>query len=237
MSAWRQQLRNRWNQLCRAGRLLLKHANDWLLGRAPRERAILAGALFFTRAAIWFQAVFAPQAAGLAQLNNNLAQLEREQADLNATLQSLEARQAQADNPDAPVREEIAETEAALEQLQTDLVNSGLDFISPVTMDEAMRALRNLLEAPEAPALLRFERRRGPGIAAGGDSAVRELDILHREIALVFEADFATTTRFLKSLEADRQRLVWRRLDYQVTDHPTARINLRFDLYAPAKID
>lgn len=237
MSQWRQRLRTRWNQFCRPARVILKTGDDWLLGRAPRERVLLAGAVFITVAALWYSSSFGPKAERLAQLNNNLERVEQEQMRLNNTIRSLKARQAQAEDPDEPLREEIAEVEDDLERLNEELVNSGLDFISTVTMDEAMAELRRLLEAPDAPALQSFERRRGEGIAASEDSAVRELDIRHREIALTFEADFKSTTQFLETLESGRQQLVWRRLEYQVTDHPTARVNLRFDLYAPAELD
>ena len=232
-----QRFRRLWSRYARPARLASERAADWLMGRTPRERVMLAAAFVLVIATFWQQSLFTPAASRLSGLNSQIRSLESQQDQLQTNVAQLERRRAMADDPDQPVREDIAALQTQLAELNGALVDRGLDFIATIPMQEAMQRLQQTIASPEAPRLISFERRPGSGISTTSAEAATGLDIRHRELRVVIEGDFAQTVAFLESLEDKETQLVWRSLDYEVTDHPRARVAVRFDLYAPATFE
>lgn len=226
-----------WARYARPIRRLAASTSAWLMGRTPRERVLLFGAVFMIIATFWQQSFFSPAATELSGVNARLTSVETQRDQLRASIERLEQRRQMAEDPDQPLREEIAALQDEVEELNQALVNRGLDFIATVPMRTAMATVQDRIEAPDAPRLISFERRPGTGITTTGESAVDDLDIRHREFRMVFEGGYQQTVAFLDSLEMDDIQLVWRSLDYEVTEYPEARITVRFDLYAPADLD
>lgn len=231
------QLQALWTRYARPVRLAADQASDWLMGRTPRERVLLASAIFLVVATFWYQSGFSPAATRLGALNSDHRSLQNQQEQLEATINRLEQRIARADDPDEAVRADIDDLELELEALNEALVNRGLDFIATIPMQAAMSRLQDALDTEAGPRLISFERRPGSGITSAQDAPGSGLDIRHREIRVVLEGTFGDIVDFLETLEDDAIQLVWRSLEYSVTEHPVARINVRFDLYAPAQVD
>ena len=231
------QLQALWTRYARPVRLAADQASDWLMGRTPRERVLLASAIFLVLATFWYQSGFSPAAARLGVLHGDHLSLQNQQQQLQATIDPLEQRIARAEDPDQIVQADIDDLERELEALNEALVNRGLDFIATIPMQAAMDRLQGTLDSEADPRVISFESESGEGISTAQDANGSGLDIRHREIQLVFEGTFGETMDLLESLEDDAIQLRWRSLEYSVMEHPMARTNVRFDLYAPAQLD
>ncbi|RZU98602.1 type II secretion system protein M [Spiribacter vilamensis] len=217
-------------------RQLIKRSTDWLSGRTPRERVLVVGGVFGALALAWHSFFFAPATEQLKGLDNEAESLETQQQQFQATLEALRDEREKARDPNEFARQAIAELETEVDNLTESLVDGGLDFIAAVPMQEAMDRLQSQVRASDLPRFIRFERKPGEGVSDGDSSAASGMNIEHRQITMVFEAGFKKTLALLRSLERNEVQVVWRSLDYEVTEHPLARVTVRFDIYAPTSL-
>ena len=230
-------LRTRWTQLVRPLQQRAAQANDWLMGRTPRERVLVFAGAFITLALIWQSGLFSAQISRLSELRSRQSAIQLEIDRFQTTNEALRQDIAELDDPDQPVREEIAALESDIRGLTEGDDRSGLNFIALMPIGEAIARLESVIGGENPVRIISFDRQMGEGLSASADDGGRDVAVNHRRLRLVFDAQYAQTTDLMARLETLDVPLVWRSLNYEVTDHPMARVTVRFDIYAPARLD
>ncbi|KAF0282946.1 hypothetical protein BA898_05455 [Spiribacter roseus] len=225
-------LRMRWMTRARSITQRVTQVNEWLAGRTPRERVLVCVGAFIVIALIWQMAIFSGQTARLADTAAQQRAVRSEITQLNTTADTVRQQIADLESPDAAVRAEIEALQSDIASLPGGGAGDALDFLAAMPVTEALRQFESTLEDEPALTVIRFDRQMGAGPGTGNDIDEPPMDVDHRQLRLVFEATFAQTVSLLSRLEALSVPLVWRVLDYAVIDHPTARVTVRFDLYA-----
>lgn len=197
----------------------LHHLGEWLEARSRRERALgLLATMALLGGVFWFL-VAAPGLARMQAAEVRALEAREAQARVADEVAQLAGRLKQ--DPDAAVRAEIREVRARIDELTASLRHLTADLIPP---DRMKRVLRRLLSDDSGTRLIALRTRatetilepdeQGPGIYRHG-------------VELVFEADYDATTAWLERVEELPWRFGWRRLEYEVIDHPRARVSLR----------
>lgn len=230
-------LQIRWTKGARSVTQRVNRVNEWLAGRSPRERVLVCVGAFIVIALIWQMAIFSGQTARLADTAAQQRAVRSEITQLNTTADTVSQQIADLESPDAAVRTEIEALQSEIASLREGEADDALDFIAAMPVTDALRQFESTLEDEQAITVIRFDRQMGEGLNAADNNNEPPMDIDHRQLRLVFEATFAQTTALLSRLEALPVPLVWRVLDYEVIDHPTARVSVRFDLYASGGSD
>lgn len=230
-------LRTRWTQLVRPLQQRAAQANDWLMGRTPRERVMVFLGAFIAIALIWQLLFFSSQTSRLSELRSQRDTVESESERLRATIQSLQQQIAELEDPDDPIREEIASLEADIEALTRSDRQTDLDFIALMPIGNAITHIESVIDSENPVRIISFDRQTGDGVTASARDGDRAVAVAHRQLRLVFEAQYKQATDLMGRLEALDVPLVWRSLNYKVTDHPMARVTVRFDIYAPARLN
>ena len=222
----------RGSRILRSFKKRTERAGEWLAGRTPRERVLVFAGAFIVIALIWQMTLFSAQTAALADQNARQRALASEINQLETSATTLEQQIAELQAPDAAVRAEIETLREDIADLTGNNDNQALDFIATLPVTAALRRFESTLEGSDGLTIIRFDRQMGSESAATGGNGEPGAGVEHRQMRLVFEATFAQTVALLSRLEALAVPLVWRLLDYEVGDHPTARVTVRFDLYA-----
>ncbi|AGY91811.1 hypothetical protein SPICUR_04135 [Spiribacter curvatus] len=230
-------LRTRWKQRLGALQQMAAGAEDWLAGRSPRERVMVFAGGFMAVALIWQMALLSPQSSRLTSLQSEQETLESQMDGLRSTIAALEEQTEDVEDPDQTVRERIASLESQIEAIRAGESRRDLAFITLMPAEEAIDRIGSAIKSEPAPRIIGFDRQPGAGIAVGSDDRTTNVAIDHRRMRLTVEADYAQTVALLARLEALTVPLVWRSMDYEVSDHPMARVTLRFDIYAAAQVD
>ena len=192
---------------------------------------------FITLALIWQMGFFSSQATRLSELRSQQSTVQSEIDRFQTTVQGLRQQIAELEDPDDPIREEIASLEADIRDLTERGDRSGLDFIALMPIGEAIARLESVIGGENPVRIISFDRQMGEGVTASASDGGRDVAVAHRRLQLVFEAQYRQTTDLMARLEALDVPLVWRSLNYEVTDHPMARVTVRFDIYAPAQLN
>ena len=230
-------LRSHWTRFARPLQQRAAQANDWLMGRTPRERVMIFLGAFITLALVWQMGFFSGQASRLSELRSQQSTVQSEIDRFQTTVQALQQQIAELESPDKPIREEIASLEADIRDLTEGGDRSGLDFIALMPIGEAIARLESVIGGENPFQIISFDRQMGEGVTASASDDGRDVTVAHRRLRLVFEAQYGQTTDLMARLEALDVPLVWRSLNYEVTEHPMARVTVRFDIYAPARLN
>jgi len=231
----------------------LAPVNRALWQRQPRERVLLAVVVLAVLAALWYYQLFQPQQQAIQQA---AAEIERVEAEIpGLRVERDELTEELESDPEEAIRERIAELEAELERLRTGLSAEIPDFIDPGRMRKVLRAL---LTERDGVRVVAFERLPAELLIASGGAQSAEtdggngqdaepdgsngqsadaegaagaeegLEIYRHPVRLELEADYPSTVRFLEAVEGRPWELAWEELDYEVTEHPQAQIQIRF---------
>lgn len=207
------------------------------MGRNPRERVIVFAGGFLAIAALWQMTIFAPQTTRLASQQSEQQSLDSQIDQLEATITSLREAIDNVEDPDEAVRETIAALETDIEALTGGEPRRDLAFIALMPVPSAVDRIRSAIEAGQSLRIIGFDRQPGAGVPIEGEDNTAEIAVDHRKIRLVVEADYSQTMALLARLETLTVPLVWRSMNYEVTEHPMARVTLRFDIYAAARLN
>jgi MSHA biogenesis protein MshJ len=220
------------SQMVRSLKKRADRAGEWLAGRTPRERVMVFAGAFIVIALIWQMTLFSAQTAALADQNARQRAISSEISQLETSAATLEQQIAELQAPDEAVRAEIETLREDIADLTGNNDNQALDFIATLPVAAALRRFESTLEGSDGLTIIRFDRQMGSEPSPPDSSGEPGAGVDHRQMRLVFEATFEQTVSLLSRLEALSVPLVWRLLDYEVSDHPTARVTVRFDLYA-----
>jgi MSHA biogenesis protein MshJ len=191
-----------------------------LLELSVRERALILCAGLAVVFALWDTTIGTPLQRAAAERDAERQSLLERLDALEREAQPLRERLAQ--DPHHPERVRLRELERSVQAVEAELRarTSGL-----VTPQEMTAALRDLLEATpgvEIVEVLALEPEPlGEGPPGSAPAAFRH------GMDLRFDADFRAAVEFLERAERLPWRFFWSALDYEVTEHPRARIHLR----------
>jgi MSHA biogenesis protein MshJ len=124
-------------------------------------------------------------------------------------------------DPDADYKQRLAMVEQQLVFVDAELSEQMLDMIPA---DYMPAVLAQLLSEVKGLTLLGFSSL-SPQALLGSDE-VNKLNLYSHGIKLTLEGDYFAFLNFVKAVEAMPDKLYWKRLDYRVTSHPKASIEL-----------
>ena len=226
-------------QVVQALQRYIAQANESLGERTPRERVLIFLGAFIAIALIWQMTLFSSQMSRLSQLNSQRDAVRSEIDQLETTIGTLQQEIAELENPDERIREEIASLESDIEGLTKGKgdTQSSVDFIALMPISEAITRLQSVIDGDNPVRIISFDRQMGEGVTSNANEDEGDVVVDQRRLRLVFEGRYDQTTELMARLEALNVPLVWRSLNYEVTDHPVARVTVRFEIYAPARLD
>ena len=194
----------------------LRQLGTWYRQRQRREQVLLLVAVLVIVVLFWNYAVLVPleqrgerAQARAAEHQDALAEIAEQRADLIAR---------QDEDPDAPWRERLDETQESLAALEADLDEQMQRLVSPSRM---VAVLRRML-AEQDGLELEYLQTRPPEMVFDED----DLRVYRHGVTVVFQGSYSATRDYLERLEADSRELIWERVDYQVVSHPRARVRL-----------
>lgn len=208
---WRQQ-RQRFDALGRRERLLVITA-------AAAACVMAADALWITPAFKAWSAVHKREAALPGVLAKTAAEAQR-----NAEAALAQERQLQAEL--AQLRHRLQDGEAAMHEIEANLVGPGrmLALLEQMLDGHGQLRVREMKSLPRTD-LVAEAASKVPGPAG---SAPAERPALYRHgIELTLEGSFADLVRYLEALENMPQRLLWGAMQLKVEQHPKALLTLR----------
>ncbi|ABM61125.1 type II secretion system protein GspM [Halorhodospira halophila] len=200
----------------------LQQLNDALNARTPRERVLMVIAGLGVIGAGWYYLLFEPMQQRSADAQQRIESAEQQIRDLRTQRESLEAELG--DDPEADVRAELDALRDELLALERDVGERVPEFIEPERMRQVLRAV---LAEHQGARLVRLERLPAQEVAGVEDGDDDAPQIFRHSVHLEFEADYATTVAYLQAVEALEWQFAWESLDYEVTDHPRARVRVR----------
>ncbi|MGM0413423.1 MAG: hypothetical protein ACQERG_08935 [Pseudomonadota bacterium] len=200
-------------------RALGERTAGWVEDRARRERLLGLLALMAATGGIWWLTLGSAWVDRTAAAEVRTADAREEQARVAETIDELSKKLEQ--DPDEAVRTEIREVRARIDELTDELRDLTADLIPP---DRMKQVLRRLLGTDAGTRFIALRTRPTETILEPDDEGP---GIYRHGVELVFEADYAATTAWLERVEDLPWRFGWQRLEYEVVEHPRARVILR----------
>ncbi|MFP4146811.1 MAG: type II secretion system protein GspM [Halorhodospira sp.] len=198
--------------------------------RQPRERLLLGGAVLLVLAALWYYQLFVPRQAAIDRAERERAeateQIEALREEREGLREDLEA------DPEAALRRRIEALREELDGMEHALGEGMPDLIDP---EQIRGFLKGLLAERSGVRLVALERLPAEQLlSAGGDDDGEEEEaaedavaVYRHPVRLTIEGSYPATVRFLEAVEGLSWELAWEALSYEVTEYPTARIELR----------
>ncbi|MBK5942652.1 type II secretion system protein GspM [Halorhodospira halophila] len=204
-----------------AWRQALQKLNDALNARTPRERVLLVVAVLALIGAGWYYLHFEPMQQRGADAQQRIQSAEDRIRALRIERNSL---QAELDgDPDAEIRDELDALRQELQSLGQAVGERMPEFIEPDRMRQVLHAL---LVEQQGARLIRLERLPAEEVV-GPDEDEAGPQIFRHAVYMEFEADYATTVEYLQAVEELEWQFAWESLDYDVTEHPRARVRVQ----------
>lgn len=195
--------------------------SERLDGLSLRERLLAFGTVLVLLGVAWLEFGYDPMAARLERLQGRAEQAQRQVQALNQQAQAIVQRVQQDPNRALEARRrQLQQESAALEQ---QLAERTRGFVRPAQMAPL---LRDLLIAQRGLRLLSLESQQPEPVQLEGEEAL-PLPVYRHGMVIEWEGDYLSTLRYLQALEALPWQLGWDLLEYEVTDHPRARVRLR----------
>jgi MSHA biogenesis protein MshJ len=211
---WRQQ-RQRFDALARRERILVITA-------AAAASVMAADALWLTPAFKAWNAVHKREASLPAVLAKSAAEAQRSAETVLAQERQLQAELAR-------LRHRLQDGEAAMQEIEANLVGPERMLALLEQMLDGHGRLR-VVEMKSLPRtdLVAETAAAAPPPAGTATSASDERPALYRHgIELTLEGGFADLVRYLEALEGMPQRLLWGAMRLRVEQHPNALLTLR----------
>ncbi|MCP5199305.1 MAG: hypothetical protein H6977_04795 [Gammaproteobacteria bacterium] len=189
-----------------------------------QERVLLASATLLVAVLGWYQFVYEPMLLERQRLHNQILGWQTQSAatDLQ-TAQVLEASQR---DPDAPLRERLAATDAQIAQNESAIRELAGQLVEPQQMAPILRSVLEQVAGLEFVALegLGAEPLLPPDAAqAAGDVPI---NAFRHGFRISFRGSYLDALAYLRALEALPWRFFWDGLDIEVESHPQALIEV-----------
>ncbi len=191
-----------------------------------RERGLILAALLIILALAWSSLVFSPLIDRRHAADSAAALVSARIADLTVRTAEVTARAQQ--DPDRDNRQRLAQLQEEIRLLDARLQEETANLVSPrdmpLLLEELLRKthglkLVNLENLPPVPVLTQSAEE---SLVSAGS-----LPNLYRHgLRLELEGGFSATLAYLKALEQLPRGLFWDGLEFEVLEHPRARIIL-----------
>lgn len=204
----------------------LQALTKWIDARHVRERAILLCAGIGLLVLSWLVFVHDPIAAAKQRETRNIASAQGRMADEQKRQEEI--RQSYTGDPNAFALTRQRELRSAADTTNARLNELYGELISPRQMSQM---LTSLLQRETMLTLVSLENQPSEGLLQPGTDAnnVPATQVYKHGLRMVFEGDFLETVNYLRSLERLEGNVFWENLDFEVLEHPRARISL--DIY------
>jgi MSHA biogenesis protein MshJ len=212
---------------------------DLVNARSLRERAIIATTLAVVTSIVFFELYWSPWLDTYKQTSNEILVSTKRTESLLATLTAL-SDQMEADPNQAlqsqkeQLNQQVASQEDQLREMVSQLVrptemvdllyevlrdSEGVELIelSNLAVERIFGAERDRDTSDKNVADSRASRSRRPQ---------EDVSLYRHQVKLEFEAGFFDTLAYMNTLESLGDRLIFKRLEYRVTEYPMARIIL-----------
>lgn len=183
-----------------------------------RQRALLLLAIIGLLFVAVDTMLLRPQAERRNSLSNQLADVDERVGALTDTIESL-AERASVD-PDAKPRRRLAEAQAAIDSLQSELSEIGGGI---ARAEDSLGILQRLLAARQGAELVELVKLPVENLLEDEESPI----FVHR-FRLVFEADYATTMDYVSMIEGLPRGLYLEAMRLEALEWPINRIEMVF---------
>lgn len=203
-----------------------------------RERILVAAALVAGPLLIGNSLLIDPQLARLRSLETSLLAQKRSQTELQTQIAVLQAQLA--NDPDAPVKAELA----ALLAMQAGLDEEVLAYRSNLVLPGEMNGLlERLLQRHSGLRLISLKTLAPssvlPAATDAADAkevkAARDFDLFKHGVEIRIEGRYEELQAYLAQLEQLQQRLLWGKLRYQVLEYPRAELTVTVYTLSPER--
>ena len=199
--------------------------------KSVRERALILGTVLVVLLLVWDQVLVASLQKRKLSLNNQVQQTQQEIDDLNRETEGVLARFKE--DPDQANRIQAENLRHEISAIETELQAQMDELISP---QEMPRVLEDLLKRQKGVRLTRLENLPAvPLLKLSDDQDSKtgvncpfpgEANIYRHSLCLELEGNYLSLLAYLRELERLPQRFLWKDLDIEVGDHPTAKVRL-----------
>lgn len=207
-----QAIRERWNALA-----------ERFMNYGRRERLMMTLAVVVIALLGGWQLLVTPLLAEKQAAESRLASLSDEVRALEEQRRTLEEQVAE--DPNEPLRKRRAQLQQRLSRYDQELEELTTGLINPTEM---VALLREMLAEHEGITLVSVSHQPAEPVALGGDDTDSDnAGLYSHPVSVTVEGSFHELLDYLGDLEALDERLGWRSLDYQVSDWPDARVQIR----------
>ena len=126
-------------------------------------------------------------------------------------------------DPDLSVSESIKNTEASIKQIDQQLSDLTVNFISPHKMRDV---LNELLKSDESIRVTDFISLPAQRVGVEGSTGKTDITIYQHGIQLTVEGGYYDLQRYMKRLEGLPWQFYWKSFAYTVLAHPNAKLEI-----------
>jgi len=126
-------------------------------------------------------------------------------------------------DPNADYQQRLTLINAQMSEVDAEL---NAQMVDMVPADYMPTVLANLLSNDKGIKLLSFNSIAPVALLQVGDDEQQKMNLYSHGIKLAIEGDYFAVLDFIKAIESMPDKLYWKRLDYQVEKHPTAKVEL-----------
>lgn len=187
---------------------------------SDREKTLVLVAGAIVLIALLFTLLIEPISVSLNKAKTELASVNAEVASLE--MQTELYKTALQNDPNAPVKEQLAHLERTMVSLDAEFSAQLADLILPQEMPiliedvfSQAKGLKLIEMASVTPMNIFADR---PDMA--------DIPLYQHGVSLTFEGRFFAVRNFMDSLEQLNSKVYWRSMAYQVTDYPQAEVTL-----------
>lgn len=197
---------------------------DRLDALSLRERALVFVAALAVLFGIWFNFVVAPLETRGAVMDRRGEVLRQQLEQLNERSRLVAERLAQ--DPNRALKSELARLESSLRDIDADLRKRTGAYVGP---DQMARLLQNLLSDRRGLNLTALENTGPRRVQLDGEAEASMVPIYRHGVVLEFEGRFGEVVEYLNAVKDLPWRFLWKRLEYEVTEYPAARVRLELE--------
>lgn len=183
-----------------------------------RERGLIATAIL----ALLAMLLYLPIDANWSEYQRLSKQLNASQQNISIFEQQISLYQQRlAQDPDADYQNRLALLNDELVKVDSELEAEMVDM---VPADYMPTVLANMLSKGKGIKLISFSSIAPVALLQVGEE--EKMNLYSHGIKLTLEGDYFSVLRFMQAVEAMPDKLYWKRLDYQVSQHPKAEVEL-----------
>lgn len=199
---------------------MIQQWNARFVAMSAREKYLIAGATVVCVLLLGFTFLVEPVAKQKNQLEVALASQQARVSNLQQQVALF--TDALKDDPDTPLKVQIARLEQRQHELGTRFADELSELVDPAQMPAVMKRLFN-----RAGRLSLQEMRSLPVVSLFKDNPKMQGTALYEHgLTLTFTGNYFAVRNFLRDVEQGEDALYWRTLRYEVSDYPQALVTL-----------